>query len=350
MTDRTYPPALTPGSTVAILASSHAPPEAAFDTGVERLEALGLEVEIFETARRETEWLRANPEARAADVEEAFADDAIDGVIAAMGGNRGLQILGRVDETVLRENPKRFFGTSDNTHLHLLLNRLGIVSFYGGQLFPDLSTDPEMHSYTREHVERALQDASLGPIEPADEWTDEYDDLGSEEPREWFPADGWIWHDPVGRIEGSIVGGCFAMLESQLMLADTPFPAVLNPGDIFAIETSGEVPNPAEVERFFTVLGERGVLADLGAVLVGRPETPGGSLSDREGYRREQRETIARVLSEYAESLPVVFDLDFGHTAPNLPLPLGAPIAIDADERAITFPAPGADSPIESRG
>jgi muramoyltetrapeptide carboxypeptidase LdcA involved in peptidoglycan recycling len=98
------------------------------------------------------------------------------------------------------------------------------------------------------------------------------------------------------------------------------------------------------------VLGERGVLADLGAVLVGRPETPGGSLSDRESYRREQRETIARVLSEYAESLPVVFDLDFGHTAPNLPLPLGAPIAIDADERAITFPAPGADSPIESRG
>ncbi|PSP72767.1 carboxypeptidase [Halobacteriales archaeon QS_3_64_16] len=346
----TYPPALAPGSTVAILASSHAPPEAAFSTGIERLEAFGLGVEVFETARRDTEWLRANPEARAADVEEAFADDGIDGVIAAMGGNRGLQTLEHVDETVLRENPKRFFGTSDNTHLHLLLNRLGIVSFYGGQLFPDLSTDPEIRLYTREYVERAFGDASLGPIEPAGEWTDEYDDLGSNEPREWFPGEGWIWHNPAGEIRGSVLGGCFAMLESQLMLADTPFPAVLDPGDVFAVETSGEVPNPAEVERFFTVLGERGVLADLGAVLVGRPETPGGTLSDREDYRRDQRETIARVVDEYTESLPVVFDLDFGHTAPNLPLSLGAPIVIDSEERSITFPAPEAEPTIESGG
>lgn len=138
------------------------------------------------------------------------------------------------------------------------------------------------------------------------------------------------------------------MLESQLMLADAPFPAVLDPGDVLAVETSGEVPNPAEVERFFTVLGERGVLAELGGVLLGRPETPGGDLCDREDYRREQRETIARVVEEYADVLPVVFDLDFGHTAPNLPLPLGAPIAIDAEERSIAFPVPGADSTIAS--
>ena len=69
MVECTCPSALVPGPTVAILASSYASPRTAFDTEVERLEAFGLDVEVFETARRETEWLRANPEARAADVE-----------------------------------------------------------------------------------------------------------------------------------------------------------------------------------------------------------------------------------------------------------------------------------------
>lgn len=343
-TDRTYPPPLPPGSTVAVIAPSHAPPAGALPIGVRRLESFGLDVEVFETARRDTQWLRANPDARAADVNRAFADDDVDGVVAAMGGNREVQILDSVDEAVLRANPKRFFGSSDNTHLHLLLNGLGYVSYYGGQLFPDLVADPEMHPYTRRHVERALREPSFGAIEAAEEWTDEYYDLETSEPREWFPADGWYWHDAAGRVRGSVLGGCFAMLESQLMLEDAPFPAALDPGDVLAVETSGETPEPAELERFFTVLGERGVLERLDAALVGRPETPGGSLAERNAYRQEQRRTIARVVDEYADSLPVAFDLDFGHAAPVLPLPLGATVVIDADERTVAFPTPGAES------
>lgn len=347
MVERTYPPALSPGSTVAVIAASHAPPDEAFSIGVERLESFGLDVEVFETARRDTEWLRANPDARAADVNRAFADDAVDGVIAAMGGNREIQIIEGVDEELLEANPKRFFGSSDNTHLHLLLNGLGVVSFYGGQLFPDLTTDPELHPFTHRFVERALRESSLGPIEPAGEWTDEYYDFASDEPREWFPGEGWHWHNAAGRVRGSVLGGCFAMLESQLMLDGAPFPALLDPGDVLAVETSGEMPDPAEVERFFTVLGERGVLSRLGAVLVGRPETPGGSPADREEYRRDQRRTIARVVDEYADSSPIVFDPDFGHTAPTLPLALGAPVVIDAEDRTITFPESGPGSTTE---
>lgn len=338
MADCVYPPPLNPGDTVAIVAPSHGLGGDALDRGVDRLRSFDLEVKVFETARQETEWLRDNPDARARDVNQAFADDDVDGVIAAKGGNREVQILDGVEETTLRDSPKRFFGSSDNTHLHLLLNRLGVVSFYGGQLFPDLVADPEVHPYTRKFVRNAQRKTPLGTVKPAGEWTDEYYDLETGNPRQWFPADGWEWHVPDERVvQGSVVGGCFSMLESQTMLDAGVFPKLVDPGDVLAVETSGEVPEHAEVERFLTVLGERGVLDDLGALLVGKPETPKRNLENRERYRAAQRETVQRVVEEYND-VPVVFDLDFGHTAPVLPLPLGAPVEIDTANRTVCFP------------
>jgi muramoyltetrapeptide carboxypeptidase LdcA involved in peptidoglycan recycling len=335
---RTYPPPLCQGSTVAVIATSHAPPRETFARGIERLESFGLEVEVYETATRDTEWLRSHPEARAEDVNRAFADENIDGIIAAMGGNRQVQILDGIDEQILSENPTRFFGSSDNTYLHLLLNYLGLVSFYGGQLFPDIAVDPEMHPYTRRNVERVLFQTPFGECRPANEWTDEYDDPESDEPRDWFPGNQWYWHNATGKsVTGAVIGGCFEMLESQLMMADDRFPHLLEGGDILAVETSGETPAHAEVERFFTILGERGVIDELGGLLVGRPETPKGPLAKRNSFRREQRRTIKHVCDEYTSDLPIVFDLDFGHTAPILPLPLGSDVTIDTGDQTIVF-------------
>lgn len=336
MTACEYPPPLSPGDAVAVVAPSHAAPEGALERGASRLRSFGLEPTIYETAARDTEWLRANPDARAADVRRAFEDDAVDGVIALQGGNRELQIASDLDPAVLRDNPKRFYGSSDNTHLHLLLNAAGLVSFYGAQVFPDLAADLEVHEYTREYVERAFRATPFGRVEPAARWTDEYFDLEDPSPRTWFRADGWDWHNADGRtVTGRTVGGCFEMLETQLML-DSHFPDLLDPGSVLVVETSGEMPEPAEVERFFAVLGERGALDEIAAILVGKPETPGGTIAERDGYRDRQRRTVATVVDEYAD-VPIVFDLDFGHTAPVLPLPLGAEVTVDTEARTVEF-------------
>ena len=339
MVDCEYPPALSEGDTVAVVAPSHAPPEGAIERGVERLESFGLSAEVYDTARRDTDWLRSHPDERAADVHRAFEDDAVDGIVAAMGGNVELQLVDALDPDVVRDNPKRFYGASDNTHIHLFVNRAGLVSFYGAQLFPDLVADPEVHPYTREFVGRAFGATPFGEATAAAEWTDEYYDLESNAPRTWFDSEGWTWRDPADAT-GSVVGGCLSILGTQLMLGESSFfPEVVDEGDVLAVETSGETPEPAVVERFFVALGERGILDRIDALLVGRPETPGTvfTVGRRERYRREQRETIASVVDAYAEDLPVVFDLDFGHTAPVLPLPLGARVELDADERSIAF-------------
>lgn len=337
-----YPPPVAEGDTVAVVAPSHAAPESGVERGLERLRSFDVEPKVYETARRDTDWLRCHPRERAADVNEAFADDEVTAVVATMGGNVEHTILPLLDRETIRENPKRFLGSSDNTHLHLALNVGGIVSFYGGQLFPDLAADAEMHPYTRRHVERALRATPFGEIEPAGEWTDEYYDEESDDPRTWFPAGGWTWkHAEVAAVSGPVVGGCLSMLETQLMLGEgsgADFGPDLAAGAILAVETSGETPDSGAVERFFSILGELGILDAIEGLVVGRPETPGGERADREAYRKRQREAVVRGVSGYVEDLPMVFDLDFGHAAPVLPLPLGARMEIDGDERRIRFP------------
>lgn len=338
--DAIYPPPVERGDRVAVVAPSHAPPRGALSRGIERLRSFDLSVEVCDTATRTTEWLRANPEARAEDVQRAFEDPDIDGVIAAMGGNGELQVLPHLDGEALAANPTRFYGASDNTHLHLYLNDAGLVSFYGAQLFPDLVADPTMRDYTREHVTRAFRETPFGPVEPADEWTDEYYDLESDLSRAWFESEGWRWHAAAGRepFTAPVIGGCLAMLETQLLLDATYFSRAACEGCVLAIETSGETPQAAMVERFVRALGERGILEAIRGLVVGKPETPGGSAEDRTAYRRRQQRTIAATVDEYAD-LPVVFDLDFGHAAPVLPLPMGAPMTIDPGARTIRFTA-----------
>lgn len=344
---RRYPPPVEEGDTAAVVSPSHAPPEAGLERGLERLRSFGVEPELFPTATRDTEWLKAHPDERAADVNRAFADDGVDAVVATMGGNVGLQLLDRLDERTIANNPKRFYGSSDNTHLHLFLNDLGVVSFYGGQLFPDLAADPETHPYTREHVERALRSTPFGEVGAADEWTDEYDDVESDRPRSWFPSDGWLWHwngadeEPI---RAPVLGGCFEMLETQLMLGSSAFSPEALAGCALAVETSGECPEFAELERFFAVLGERGALDGIEALLIGKPETPAEALPERQRFRDRQRDAIVETVDRYADELPIVFDLDFGHAAPVLPLPLGATATIDPIERTVSFREPTSDA------
>ncbi len=53
----------------------------------------------------------------AADITAAFADPSIKAVIAAIGGEDQITVIPHLDDEVIKENPKPFFGYSDNTNL-----------------------------------------------------------------------------------------------------------------------------------------------------------------------------------------------------------------------------------------
>lgn len=337
------PPPLGDDQALAIAAPSRPADARRLRIGCDRLAGLGVETRVFPTADPDRDE-PASPAARATDIEDAFADPGVGAVMAYTGGDDQLLMLHHLDGDALAATPTRFFGYSDNDNLRLFLWNHGIVS-YGLGLHPDLVCDAELHSYTERYLRRALFEESLGRVEPAAEWTDDWFDFETREPRDWRNNPGpttWVGSDadPAEPASGRVWGGTFAILKWHLQ-ADRYLPAPDRlDGAVLALETSEDVPPPREVGYTLRSMGERGLLARFDAVIVGRPQT-NASPPDRdpnpEGYPAELERVVTRELERYAPESVAGFGYDFGHTEPSFPLPLGETATLDPDDGSLRF-------------
>ncbi len=349
MQEFTTPPPLERGDRVAIVAPASNPaPEAphVYERGLERLRTVfDLEPVEFPTATKDSAYLYEHPEERAKDVMDAFEDPDVGGVVTVIGGNDQVRMIDFLEPDVLRDNPTRFYGYSDNAHLSLLLWTLGVVSYAGPSVMTELAMDGEPFDLTVEYARRAFFEESLGEIRPAAAFTDESgdweDEDALEEPRETEPNPGWTWAGGDSRVEGRVWGGCLEILDQAFLAAKSlPDPDALE-GTILALETSEEIPDADWVAGALRALGERGLLERFAGVLVGR--APARSHVEdrppawRKRYRQRQRDAIASVFAEYNPDAPVVLDVDFGHTYPTIPIPIGGRVEIDPRTETIRF-------------
>jgi len=352
MPDFVVPPALERGDRVAIVApGSNRATEYphVYELGLQRLrEVFDLEPVEYPTATEDSEYLYDHPGERAQDVMDAFADPDIRGVVTVLGGWEQVRILKHLDPEVLRENPTRFYGISDNTNLATSLWNLGIVSFYGGTVMTDLAMQGSMHEYTVEYLETAFfadDLAAFGDLRPAEQFTDE--DLDWADPenldhqREMEPNPGWTWRGADRHVSGRTWGGCLSTLDMQLRTGRyLPAPEDVD-GCVLLLETSEELPAELTVRQVLVGMGERGLLERFDAVLVGRAkarnltEDPGPEA--RAEYRERQREAVAELVGEYNPDAPVVLDVDFGHTAPAVPVPVGGRVTVDPASETVAF-------------
>jgi muramoyltetrapeptide carboxypeptidase LdcA involved in peptidoglycan recycling len=344
VTGHRYPAKPRPGDRVAVVSPSSGLAgllPLPYELGVRRLrEDFGVEVVEYGTTRR----MGAGARERAADLHAAFADESIKAVVASIGGDDEITVLPYLDAELLRANPKPFFGYSDNTNLLVYLWNLGIVGYHGGSVMVELGRPGAMHPLTVQSLRCALFGSGEYELTPAPEsgdvgrpWHDPQTFTAEPELR---PAGGWRWHRPDRVVEGAGWGGNLEIL-SWLLMADREIrPVGAYRGCVLFLETSEEMPAAAEVYRILRNMGERGLLQQFPALLMGRAkawsfEQP---LSPDAGarYRHEQQEAVVRALEEYAPHTTAVFDVDFGHTDPQLVIPCGGRIRVDGPARRIT--------------
>src|SRR6185437_10917693 len=125
------------------------------DLGLKRLQ------EVFCLVPKEyptTRTMGASLEDRTRDVMAAFADPANKAVIASVGGWDQIRLIKLLEPQVFLDNPKPFFGYSDNTHLHNFLWNLGIPSYYGGSTLTQYAMQGGMHDFTVRFLRHALFD------------------------------------------------------------------------------------------------------------------------------------------------------------------------------------------------
>lgn len=337
------PPKARPGDRIAVLSPSFAAPgafPAVHEQAMERLAAVtGLVPVEYPTTRT----LGAPPEHRAADLNAAFGDPSVRAVLATIGGDDQITVVPHLDPRAVREDPKPFLGTSDNTNLHSWLWANGVASFYGGSSQVHLGPGPDVDGV---HV-RSLRAALLTgeTLEVTDPGESEDVGVAWDDPRaltsygEREPTEPWAWHGPARSVTGRTWGGCLEVLQWILTAGRFPLPADALTGGVLLLETSEELPSALEVGRVLRSLGERGLLGAVDAVLLARPPVSDfdrrPSADERARLRAEQRDVVAEVVARYNPDAVLCAGVPFGHTRPQWVLPHGGSVTVDGAQRRV---------------
>lgn len=336
-------PRPVPGDHVAILSPAFAAPAVApqiHEQAMRRLQDLtGLIPVEYPTTRE----LDATPEARAADVNAAFADPRIRAILATIGGDDQILVVPHLDAVLAQADPKPFLGYSDNTNILNWLWGLGIRGYYGGSTAVHLGPGPAVDDVHLRSLRGALLDGGdIVLTEPGESedvgrrWTDpraltEYGDR--------IPTPEWTWVGPAARVEGRTWGGCLEVID-QLALADRlPTPYELR-GGILLLETSEERPAASWVARWLRGLGERGILGAVAGVVVARPPVSDfdfrPSAEEAGSLRAAQRDVVIETVARYNPDAVVCVGVPFGHTRPQWIVPYGGSMVLDGAARTVT--------------
>jgi muramoyltetrapeptide carboxypeptidase LdcA involved in peptidoglycan recycling len=286
----------------------------------------------------DAKYLAAHPEARAADLMQAFADPTIAGVVATIGGDDCIRLLPHLDLDVIRQNPKVFIGFSDTTALHLACVAAGLSSFYGPSIMAGFGENAGMHRYTIDAVFNAVFRRDPIGLIPINEegWTAERlswaDPAAQYKPRILQPCEPPRLLQGTGSATGHLLGGCAEVLEMAKGTAWWP-PLDQWRGAILFCETSEDRPSPKFVRYWLRNYAAQGILEVLKGILIARPDPPLGDAD----YQNELDAAFTDILAEVGlPRLPVLSGLDFGHTQPMLTLPYGAQARIDCEMGRLT--------------
>lgn len=312
------PPRLAAGQHVRVVAPSQSRAIIGHDNDhitAERFADLGLTVSFGEHVLVCDEFGSSSIEERVADLHAAFADPDVDAIMTVIGGYNSHQLLPHLDMDLIRANPKILCGYSDITALqHGILCGAGLVTYSG----------PHWSSFgMRDHFEDNLAwfkaclmtDAPVS-LHPSEAWTDDAWFLDQDE-RHPQPNDGW-WVLQDGEAAGQLLGGNASTLA---LLGGTPWMPDLS-GAILVVEDDFES-DAVHVDRWVTSLLQQAGGDKLAGVLIGRFQTAS----------QIGRDTLTAILAERPEltGIPMIANLDIGHTNPFLTFPVGGRAAVSAE-------------------
>lgn len=304
-----------------------------YDIAKERLERdFGLEVTSMPHALKGSEFVYSNPQLRAKDLMDAFLDPSIKGIFSAIGGDDSIRLLPYIDYEIIRNNPKIFLGYSDTTVTHFMMNKAGVVSYYGPSVMAEFGEYVQMFDYTKNSVTNILFKDSKGyEIISSDYWSDDHVSWSEENVNKKKKTRPEEHHYEVlsgsGVITGKLLGGCIDVF--PMIVGTQIWPDLDEWKDkILLLETSEEKPSPDLIKYYLRNLGAQGILNRIKGIVVGKPQD--------EQFYEDYKEVYKAVLKEFdCQTLPVIYNVNIGHAVPIGTLPLGIEYEINLDQKTI---------------
>ncbi|MFI8790418.1 LD-carboxypeptidase [Streptomyces sp. NPDC055105] len=317
------PRALQPGDLVVVASLSgplHAQYEPDLEQAVVVLERMGFRVRrapLLEAGRHRW-WSAATPAEIAKEFNALLRDPEVRAVIAHDGGQTVFGYLDLIDVEAIRADPKPILGYSDISLLHLVLYaRTGLVGFHADLATPGLGGHWQAAPAARQAELEKLYSTLLTSTQP----------IGA------LPTTpSWeCWR--AGCAEGQLIGGVI----NRIVLAQaTTYALPLERFDgavLFWEELGGQA---AHVWSYLQVLRHAGILDRISGMVVGIPTAIDGL--DSPDASPTLSEIVLDVLGD--RDIPVLGNVEVGHAGPNLPMPVGTRVALDAQQRTLSLLEP----------
>jgi len=296
----------------------------------------GFRILEYPTARMGGKELHENPKLRADDINEAFGNPEVKGIIATIGGDDSVRLLQYLDIGRIKTNPKLIMGYSDTTTILSYLNLNGLATYYGSSImagFGYLRCFPE----AMEEYRKVLLDKTSYEIQPFGSWADGYKPWGEKE-NAGIVAEtrnddlGHHWINKGKTIRGKLWGGCMEVLEMMKGTFAWPDLDFWNDRILF-LETSEDKPSPLQVSYALRNYGIQGILTRISALMLARPKA----------YSKEEKlelESLVKkvVIGEFGRSdLNIIANADFGHTDPRHIMPYGIDLRLEPESEKMIF-------------
>jgi muramoyltetrapeptide carboxypeptidase LdcA involved in peptidoglycan recycling len=136
---------------------------------------------------------------------------------------------------------------------------------------------------------------------------------------------GWRFIQGNTIVQGKLIGGCMDVLEFIKGTSIWPELKIWE-NTILFLETSEEMPSQKSVKYWLRNYAAQGILAKIAGLIVGRP------YKDYVNNRLENYDDVILqvITEEYGlVNLPVITNMDFGHTDPSFIIPYGVMAEID---------------------
>lgn len=292
------PKALPASGRIAVIAPAG---PAQLDTlkAIEWFEARGYQCRVYPGVTEAHGYLAGSDERRLADLHAAFAATDVDAIICLRGGYGSMRLLDGLDFELLRNNPKPLVGYSDITALHGAIARhAGFVTFHGAMLKSDLLANKQAPTLS------SLFELLSGRLRCGDVIAHP----------QAYPLRTIV----SGAASGRLLGGNLSMLCATL---STPAELHCEGGILFFEDVNEPL---YRIDRLLTQLRLAGKFVGLRGVLVG--DVAGLTVDGLTPLLRETFEPL---------QIPVLAGWRSGHCDPNITLPLGAQVQLDADRKCL---------------
>jgi muramoyltetrapeptide carboxypeptidase len=289
------PRRLQPGDTIAAINPGAFTYRKEVTKFFKAIENLGLKVKLGKHFYDRYGYLAGKDIDRAADVNAAFADPAVQAIFTGMGGWGCNRILPLLDYNTIRNNPKIILGFSDVTSLLLAIHaKTNMVTFHGPLGVSSWS------QFTVGSLKQILFDGEAAVL--ANIPTVKVETIAR------------------GTARGKLVGGNLSVIAAAVGSVYLPD---WDNCILFVEEVGEEV---YRVDRMLTQLKLAGILDRISGFIFGQ-------CTKCEAEKPEESLTLEQVLSDIIRPLriPAWYGSMVGHIRDKFTLPIGLQVEIDAD-------------------